>query len=368
MRALLCLVPEGKEKFKVIYSSSASYLAAERQHLLRLADTEEYIALFRLMSPVPTEYWTDPGNPPSLRHRAAFDDLTFNDAMRGKRELAKGRFRNGGVGYVMRSELPLFAAAYAKDADRVSLDEAEMLALLEKEGPLTVGKIKKKTGMLVKYISPLLHKLAERCLAAEDQYRCGWDIKWYTFGALYPEAELSSYTRVSAIKELILRRVYADAYVSEASLRSYYGFGARDIQASLGELSGELLRERTDGGEDVYILPSDADFLREPHDPPRGAWVFGRSDPLVRAAEYRIKGRFVKKGSETMYYIWLDGEFRGAVVGRFRFTPNELHDAVLDMEPEEAEERRSEIIRAVYRVESQTESPLLLYNGDINLE
>ena len=148
-------------------------LAFERQRLTSPADEDGYLNLLKYLAPVSVAYWKDPGTAPELQNRASFDDRTFNDGLRRERRLIKGRYRGGGVGYVLREEQELYAAAYMKPQNEMSLDEAMMLEFLKKEGPHSVAQIKKKTGMLGKHITPLLHKLASRFLVAEDQFENG---------------------------------------------------------------------------------------------------------------------------------------------------------------------------------------------------
>lgn len=107
-------------------------LAFERQHLTSPASEDEYYELLKYMAPVSTTYWIDPGSAPELQNRAAFDDLAFNDELRHERRLVKGRYRGGGVGYVLREDQELCAAAYMKPQDEMSLDEAMMLEFLQK--------------------------------------------------------------------------------------------------------------------------------------------------------------------------------------------------------------------------------------------
>ena len=90
-------------------------LRAARQHLEAQAGGAEYDSLFRQMSPVRTVYWCCPGEPPCLSFRADFDDTDYCFRMRGRREIVKGRFQDGGIAYIFADELELFGAAYRKN-------------------------------------------------------------------------------------------------------------------------------------------------------------------------------------------------------------------------------------------------------------
>lgn len=151
-----------------------------RQHLADPVSEDGYEALFKDMSPVLTEYWCCPGQAPCLEYRANFDDLAYCDEKRSKRRIVKGRFQNGGIAYIYQEELELFAAAYRKKG-QLSMMEAELLELLEREGPMTIHVIKEYTGLLTKQITPALHKLQEKFLVFEDQADSEWDRGWYAF-------------------------------------------------------------------------------------------------------------------------------------------------------------------------------------------
>ena len=57
-----------------------------------------------------------------------------------------------------------------------------------------------------------------------------------------------------------------------------------------------------------------------------------------------------------------DGEFRGAVAGKFRYTP-EFEDVILDIPQEEAASRKDEILQAIYRLCGK-KSPVKRYQGE----
>lgn len=340
-------------------------LTFRRQHLCDPASEEEYLELLRLMSPVTTSYWTNPGSAPILQHRASFDDLYFNDGLRGAHRLVKGRYRGGGVGYVLREEQELYAAAYMKPREDMTLDEGMMLEFLQKNGPKSVAQIKKETGMLVKHITPLLHKLASRFMVAEDQFEDGWSTLWYPFEKLYPEQNVFRYTREDAIAEILRRQAYLYGFVTPVSARSLYGFALRDIKNAANILLDRrvFVEERLDGN-DGWSLAEDVEELSEPGEMPCGVWIFNRSDPLVRANEDCLKGRYTLSGSEVMYYVNIDGEFCGAVMGRFNFSDNEHRDLLLELPYSEAQERREEILSALYKVINPLTSPLMAFMGE----
>ena len=117
-------------------------LRLERQHLLRPADETAYEALYRDLQPGLNVYWCGFGQPPTLSFRAAFDDLSYNRERQRRRELLKGRFQGGNLGWVDRRDWGLYAGLYRKPLERFSDRQRAVLELLEREGPLNIQLIK----------------------------------------------------------------------------------------------------------------------------------------------------------------------------------------------------------------------------------
>ena len=80
----------------------------ERQHFVNKASEEEYIELYRDLQPGLNVYWNGFGQPPTLSFRAGFDDIEFNRERQMNRELVKGRFAGGNLGWIMPEEMELF--------------------------------------------------------------------------------------------------------------------------------------------------------------------------------------------------------------------------------------------------------------------
>ena len=59
----------------------------------------------------------------------------------------------------------------------------------------------------------------------------------------------------------------------------------------------------------------------------------------------------------------INGEFQGAVLGKFHNGPFDLEDVVLDLPAKEAEARREEIIKAIGERASLEASQLRRYQG-----
>jgi hypothetical protein len=81
----------------------------------------------------------------------------------------------------------------------------------------------------------------------------------------------------------------------------------------------------------------------------------------VKSNEHWLKERFKHSYPDTLYYLLIDGEFKGAAVGKFRYTP-EVQDVILDIPQENAAALKEEILRAV-RVLCGENNPIKRYAG-----
>ena len=149
-------------------------LRMRRQCLSAPADKEEYDRLYRDTSPVQNVYFHGFGQPPCITFRADFDDLEYNRVRQEQRILVKGRFQSGNVGFIEAEELELFAGLYRKPY-KPSPTQETLLALIRREGPMNIALMKEMTGLLVKEITPALHKLQAAFLIFEDQPDGEWD-------------------------------------------------------------------------------------------------------------------------------------------------------------------------------------------------
>ena len=154
-------------------------LRTHRQHLLTPVDEAGYDALYRDLQPGMNLYWHGFGQPPECTFRADFNDIEYNRERQAKRELIKGRFAGGNLGWIVPEDLPLFAALYRKPIVGFMNDvQCTIMTLIEQLGPLNIQQIKEETGYLVKEITPALHRLQEAFLLYEDQYDGEWDRAW----------------------------------------------------------------------------------------------------------------------------------------------------------------------------------------------
>ena len=325
-------------------------LRLERQRLLDpVAREEEYAALFRLMQPVKAVAFSCPGDPPCLTYRCAMGDRRFTDPWRAGRVLVKGRFQNGTVGYIFAEDWDLYAAVYRRPADLSDPNLRGLYELLSREAPMTIRQIKETTGMPAKAITPLLHKLQQAFLVYEDQTDSDWERGWYLFSSEFPGVDPERIPREEAIRALARRLLEAQVFVDASMLRDYYAVTLKEAAGALAALeqAGETFPVVFDGrsgfvhAADRFRLEQPAARIASP------VFSLHLNDPLVKANASRLHGRFAP--GDVLQYLFMDGEFVGAVTGKWRQGPHDLWEIRVALPPEEAERRREEIREAVRR-------------------
>lgn len=327
-------------------------LRMQRQHLAKKAGQDEYIRLYRDSQPGQNVYWNGFGQPPSLTFRADFDDIEFNRKRQLERRLIKGRFAGGNIGWIVPEDLELFAALYCRPLKAPSPIQLELLELIRRSGPFNIQQLKEETGLLVKEITPALHRLQEAFLIYEDQYDGEWDRGWYRFEELFPNAELEKYTRTEALKIILQRFAYRIVWFDVAMAKSFYRLSEKEIASAAAELEKEDILVPYEGG---YMLKADLELMkRTPPMPVKSVYAVHRNDILYKAHEHILKQwikplvQALEYDHEPLQYLLIDGEFHGAVVGRFRNGPYDLNDIVCDLPC--ACGRQEEIIRAAGEV------------------
>lgn len=329
-------------------------LRMERQHLVQKASEQEYVQLYRDLQPGVNVYWNGFGQPPVLSFRADFDDMEFNRIRQRERKLVKGRFAGGNLGWIEPEEMELFAGLYRKPLEEPTFQQSRILELIETAGPLTIQQIKEETGMLVKEITPILHRLQEAFLIYEDQYDGEWDRGWYRFSEMFPDADREKYTRLEALKIVLHRFAHRLVWFDVKMAKAFYKLPEKEIKAAVQQMveEGILVKE-----EDGFVLAADAEILKG-YTPKECRFVYAlhRNDVLYKVQGPQLKEQMAELTKELPYdheplqYLLIDGEFHGASVGHFRNGPYDLNDIVCDLPVAEAKERKAEIIKAVQDV------------------
>ncbi len=336
-------------------------LRMQRQHLVNPADVNEYKQLYKDVSPVQNIHWCGFGQPPSMTFRTSFDDVEYNRQRQADRELIKGRFAGGNIGFIEEEELELFIALYKKTYKPSEIQEI-LLRLIDVEGPMNIQVMKEMTGFLVKEITPALHKLQESFLIYEDQYDGDWDRAWYRFEEMFPEVNQDKYTKQEALKITLKRFAYRYVHFNIKEANSFYRIPAKEIKAAVMELVAENVLTTY---EDGYLLTSDYHLLSE-ETFSIGKFILAlhRNDFLVKCNEYWLKEKYKSKEVDVLQYLLIDGELKGAVMGNFRYGPYDLEDVILDLTSNECKEREAEIISAIHQVNDRdTPNPIKRFGG-----
>ncbi len=334
-------------------------LRMERQHLSAKANETEYLALYRDCQPGQNVYWNGFGDPPSLTYRAEFDDMEFNRERQRSRALIKGRFVGGNLGWIMPEDLELFACAFQKPLGKLLPRQQVLLELIERE-PLTIQQMKEETGLLVKEITPVLHRLQEAFLIYEDQNDGEWDRGWHKFSEMFPDACLTKHSRRDALKTLLRRFAYRHVAFDIGMAKSFYKLPEKDIKAAAAALLEDGVLIETEGS---YLLREDQELLASySAEPPKSVYALHRNDFLVKSNEHWLKEKYPHAYPDTLYYLLIDGEFRGAALGKFRYTP-EVEDVVLDLPEGQAASRREDVLRAIHMLCGET-NPINRFQGE----
>lgn len=320
-----------------------------RQHFVEAADRAEYDALYRDMQPGMNVYWNGFGEPPTLSFRAGFDDISYNRQRQFRRELVKGRFAGGNLGWIVPEDMELFMALYRKPLKEMTEDQRAVMEMIAQQGPSNIQRMKEETGLLVKQITPALKRLQEAFEVYEDQYDGEWDRGWYRFSEMFPEADPGRYTRREALKIVLMRFAYRQVWFDGEMARSFYKLPAKEIRAALADLTEEGGLTEAEGG---YVRSEDIPYLKE-HEPVPMAFVHAvhRNDFLYKSNEHWLKPKYEEMCAslpydhELLQYLLIDGEFGGVTVGHFRNGPYDLNDVICDRE--DAAARMEEIICAV---------------------
>ena len=334
-----------------------------RQHLIYPLDhTDQYEDLFCLLQPVSTMANARPGSPPCLIHRTRFDDSETTDIWREDRYIVKGRFLGGGIGYVLASDLELYANAFCKPLALPNMYQSEVFEAVQSAGPLTPRQLKDETGLLNKRIMPALHRLQQAFLVYEDQVTSEWERSWYDFESEWMDVVIDHAQQYSAIAEVLKRFLEALVFATFQQFRDWSRFTIKHIHSALQALTenGLIQPQVIEGLGQGWILTEDVTF--EQQAVPPSVYMLHKADILVRSHMTELKKRF--KGLEVLQYLLIDGELSGAVVGHWRIGPHDVDDIVLHLSLEAIQNRRDEVIAAVAQGYHPPYSTIRAYAGE----
>ena len=319
------------------------------------------VELIRALQPLSTGPQARPGSPPRLLHRTRFDDAAATDRLRQERVLVKGRFRAGGVGYVLAEDLELYANAFCKPFDRPNETQAEVLGIVQRAGPITPKQIKAETGLLNKQIMPALHRLQTAFLVYEDQLDDDWERPWYDFETEWPQVRIDAARSQVCQAEVVLRFLHAHVFATAEQIRDWTQLPKRTLQLLLSALesAGQVGARKVEGIGEGFCRSGDE---RVPDkSPSESLFVLNKGDFLVRARESELKRRFGAR--DILQFLLIDGDLVGAIRGHWGFKPFDVTDVELEVPRASRERRREEILTAVVAAYPLPRHQVLRYAG-----
>ena len=333
-----------------------------RQHLVCPLETAVgYLELFRLLQPVSTIAFTRPGDPPRLVPRVRFDDGAVANGKRSRREMVKGRFLGGTIGYVLADDLELYANAFCRPLPMPNETQRLVLEAVQDMGPLTPRQVKEETDLLNKHIMPALHRLQKAFLVYEDQTDDDWERGWYDFGVEWSDVELDENKWQSSATEVLLRFLEGHVFATAEQIKDWSQLPKRSLTALLRgmEEAGTIAPVSVDGLGEGWVRSQDAVLVGEGPEP--SVFMLHRADCFVRSHTSELKRRF--GAHEVLQYLLIDGAFQGAVVGHWRIGPHDVSDVVVTLPAEERVRRRDEILASVAQWYHPPRHHILQYDG-----
>ncbi len=321
--------------------------------------------LFARLQPVAPVYFSYPGTPPRLVHRTRFEDREVMDDLRSRREIVKGRFLKGRVGYVRTADLEIYATAFRKPLGEPNDIQHRVLDVVQEIGPVSGSQIKEETDrdggepLLKKQIMPALHRMQEAFLVFEDQTETDWDRGWSDFETECSDIDLERMSWERAAGEVTKRFIRAMVFATQDQVRDWSGWAVSKTKRLLAglEAEGQITSCNVDGLGTGWVLE------KPDYEPSitAGTWMIHRADCLVYAHTSELKERY--KDLEVLQYLLIDGEFKGAVLGHWRIGPHDVDDVVVELPKKERAARRAEILKAVRTVYSGPSHEIVCYDG-----
>ena len=244
---------------------------------------DEYLDLVRRLQPIAPVAFTMPGNPPRLLHRTTFDDEALANELRGRRELVKGRFLGGNIGYVLAADLELYATAFRKPLTSVTPVQERVLQALRYTGELSTRQLSEETGLQNKQLTPALHRLQQACLVFEDQEDSSWARPWSLMENAWPALDLEKTPWEDAITQVLSRFLQGYVGATFEQLKSWTRLPGRTLVQALAraEYLGTLVAEDVPGLSQTWMR---SEHRRQKASPAAaGVFMLHRSDPLVLA-------------------------------------------------------------------------------------
>lgn len=347
-------------------------LIAERLRRQRLIlpiesprDKQDYLELFNLLQPVAPVHNTRPGDPPKLVHRTLFQDERVAGKLREQNVIIKGRFCGGRIGYVLQQDLERYAVAFRKPLSKVRPIHEDILIVLKNSGGLSKEQLKQELECYpAGEISKALQALQEAFLVYEHQPDTDWDTGWFDFSTEWFEIKDDGVRYAHAVSEVLLSFIKAMVFAAASHMKSWSRLPAATIRQGISTLveEGRIVKVETEELGQVFVCTEDAEELFASDLPPC-VFMLDKSDFLVRAHMDELLLRY--KGYEVLQFLLIDGEFKGAILGHWRFGPYDIEDILVDLPTDQSETRQDEILDAVRQIYPPERHAIRKYTGKI---
>lgn len=324
---------------------------------------EQYITLFRQLQPVAPVHFSRPGDPPKLVHRTSFDDFNLSSRLREQQKFVKGRFLGGRVGYVFHEDLERYARIFRKKIKKVKPIFEEIMLLIHQSGGISKEQLKEELDYPAKEISAALKTLQEAFLVYEDQRDTDWDTGWFAFSTEWFDLKEEKAQEDQALREILINFIAGMVFATFEQIRSWSQLPQKLIHQTLAELQQmeAILQVEVEQEGVGFMVTKDVNELEwQNREQIQSVHMLDKSDFLVRAYTKELQEKY--KGLEVLQYLFIDGQFHGAVLGHWRIGPYDIEDIFLDNE-DHAHQRRDEIIEAVRRIYSPDTTVIKKFNG-----
>lgn len=326
-----------------------------------LDKVDEYLEIFRRLQPVSPIFFTMPGNPPNLVHRTIFDDTNLSSSLRKKNKIIKARFAGGRVGYVLQEDLEVYARAFKKPLKKQNNTQEEIYKYIQNCDGVMKTQIKEDLMIPGPLVSRALKRLQEAFLLYENQVDGDWDTAWFEFATEWFNVEDDIEKDLSAVKKVILTFIKSMYVASIEEIKSWSELNIKIIKEALEELENEEKISTIDSYNNLKSYICIEDFEFKSGDLPNSVYMLDKSDFMVRANMFNLKEKY--KGKEILQYLLIDGEFQGAIEGHWRIGPHDIDDVLLDLDYNEVELRKNEIINEIRKYYASDWTKIKKYNG-----
>lgn len=296
------------------------------------------------------------------RTTAGLDDEIVADELRSRRQLVKGRFHGGTVGYVCADELALYAAAYRRPLVRLDARQETVIRALTYAGPLSPRQLRAETSLAHRPLMAAVHRLERAFMVCEDQTDSAWDRPLHLVEREFPDLWQQAPAPAVAAEEVLARLLDVQVFATTAQLAAGSGLGKRIVASTVDAMArAERLEAVTMEGERHRGWR----LAGEEPAAPGGAVgsgivrVLHLRDPLVRPRLDELAQRF--EGREVLQYLLIGDDIKGAACGHWRIRAHDVEDVVIS---DDVGRWREEVIEAVRRRYPPPDQHVLACNSE----